>query len=184
MNDLALHIGHENNVREMIKHRWDTNPILHYSPDEDEPLLFYGGPFSNFVGPHMMIDHPWTGIPARYETVEHWFQANKANNVEQHEQVRQAFNPSVAKAIGQTVDLWANWDTVKYQVMLTSLRHKFAEEKWLHILLSTGDRYIAEDSPTDAIWGIYHPKRDDYSGKNLLGLALMQIRQEFRGNSE
>jgi ribA/ribD-fused uncharacterized protein len=180
--ELALYIGQENEIREYIKCRWDTNPILHYSNDEDEPLLFYGGPFSNFVGPFMLLEHPWNGMPARYETVEHWFQANKAKHADQHEQVRQAFNPGKAKAIGQKVDMWTNWDEVKYGVMLMGIREKFASEKWARILLSTGDRYIAEDSPTDAIWGIFNSEKDDFSGKNLLGLALMQVRAELRGD--
>jgi len=168
-------------IRKYLKNRWDSDPVRHYIIDKNEPLLFYGGPFSNFVGDHMMIEHPWTGIEARYETVEHWFQANKANNPAEHEEVRMAFTPGKAKEIGQRVSIWSNWDSIKYDVMLRGLRHKFDSDRWRKVLLSTGDRYIAEDSPTDAIWGIYNPELDDFSGMNLLGLALMQLRDELRG---
>lgn len=178
--DVVARVDRENTIRQLIKYRWDTDPIRHYSINPDEPLLFYGGPFSNFVGPHMFIEHPWVATPARYETVEHWFQANKATTLEQHEQVRTAFSPGRAKQIGQTVDLWENWDEIKYGVMLTGLRHKFADPRWAKVLDSTGNRYIAEDSPTDAIWGIYNPERDDFTGYNLLGIGLMEIRDENR----
>ncbi len=53
------------------------------------------------------------------------------------------------------------------------------------LLLSTGDREIVEASPMDRIWGIgfgaakADEKREKW-GLNLLGKALMHVREEFR----
>lgn len=53
------------------------------------------------------------------------------------------------------------------------------------LLLSTGDRDLVEASPRDKIWGIgFSPERAAYEprvkwGKNLLGKALMKVRDQL-----
>ena len=44
------------------------------------------------------------------------------------------------------------------------------------ILISTGDRLIVENSPTDCYWGC----GGDKTGQNHLGKILMNVRQEIR----
>lgn len=173
----VIEIDADIEIRKMLKRRWDSSPVQHYSPNADEPLLFWGGEFSNFVGPSMLMIHPWTGQPEEYLTVEHYFQANKAIDLHSHESVRQAPDPGTAKFIGNSIKLRGDWEQVKYSVMLEALWVKFtASDAWERVLDSTGERYIAEESPTDAIWGIYDADADDYTGMNLLGLALMEVR--------
>lgn len=53
-------------------------------------------------------------------------------------------------------------------------------------LLGTGDRILVEVSPVDKIWGVGLAKDDDkihnpnnWQGLNLLGFALMQVRDEL-----
>lgn len=53
-------------------------------------------------------------------------------------------------------------------------------------LLGTGDRILVEASPVDKIWGVGLAKDDDkihnpnnWQGLNLLGFALMQVRDEL-----
>jgi N-glycosidase YbiA len=184
--------------REVVAHHLK----LRYAPGTDVPhydaargvVFFYGGPFSNFVGKSMFIRHPQPfALPASggygrtYATVEHFFQACKAKRLHEHNVIANAGSPGEAKARGNQCDLREDWDvededgipTVKYEAMLAGLRVKFSDPELREILLSTGERYIAEDSPTDFIWGI----RDEdggFTGKNLLGLALMQVREEIR----
>jgi predicted NAD-dependent protein-ADP-ribosyltransferase YbiA (DUF1768 family) len=53
------------------------------------------------------------------------------------------------------------------------------------LLLSTGGRELVEASPFDRIWGVGFtaedagPRRDEW-GLNLLGKALMEVRETFR----
>lgn len=160
----------------------DIEAIPHYSLDESEPVLFYGGPFSNFVGGPFKIgyEQPWMEIPyaREYGTVEHFFQASKATNRQDHDRIADAWDPGRAKVRGNAVDLRPDWEEVKYEVMLAGLRVKFRSRHFLHYLTGTKGRYIAEDSPTDFIWGIRSPGGGT-DGLNLLGKALMEVRAEI-----
>ena len=57
----------------------------------------------------------------------------------------------------------------------------------MDFLLSTGDKILVEASPMDTIWGIGFGKDNEkayniasWRGKNLLGFALMEVRDEIR----
>jgi N-glycosidase YbiA len=136
------------------------------------PLKFYGGPFSNFADSTIVLD---LGFGAKsYLTVEHAFQAAKATTLEEHERVRHAPGPGYAKIEGRRITLRDDWEQVKYEIMLLCLREKFSIPTYKGRLLSTADRELQEDSPTDFVWGARN------NGQNLLGKALMQIREELR----
>lgn len=151
--------------------------------DLNDAVYFYGGPFSNFVTSPFSINHPLTDGLATYQTVEHWFQANKTLDYHEHERIRNAGHPAQAKLLGRMTALRPDWEDVKYEVMVIGLRKKFEIPYFRQQLYETGTRYIAEDSPTDFIWGI-RDEHGGYTGMNLLGQALMQVREElaFHGN--
>jgi hypothetical protein len=137
-----------------------------------EPYDFYGGNFSNFARSPIFVD-VGHGMLA-YDTVEHAFQAAKTRDREEHEKIRGALGPAFAKQQGRQVQLRPDWEEVKYDVMVECLRAKFALPKFREALLRTGDRQIREDSPTDFVWGYRN------NGQNLLGKALMQVRDEIK----
>lgn len=80
------------------------------------------------------------------------------------------------------------WSEKKYKIMLDILRAKFNSDEWLaNELLSTDDKILVYGVETDKIWGagleFYTNKILDESnclGENLLGKALMEIREELR----
>jgi ribA/ribD-fused uncharacterized protein len=72
-----------------------------------------------------------------------------------------------------------NWDQEKFEVMRTGLRAKFAVPRLRDLLLSTGDRPLYEDSPSDRIWGT-GAQVGTGPGLNLMGKLLMEIRTELR----
>jgi ribA/ribD-fused uncharacterized protein len=176
-------------------------PKGHYSTDPTEPVFFYGGPFSNFVTEFggnfgdkrlsIVAEHEWESesraqlfervtYGAQYRTVEHFFQAAKARSYFDHEWVRDAWKPAEAKFRGRGVRLRPDWEKVKLDVMMVGLRVKFAPGSLMaNMLLGTGNRYIAEDSPKDDVWGIRDPQ-GGYTGQNLLGKCLMEVRRELR----
>lgn len=157
--------------------------LEHYSEDPAQPVYFYGGPFSNFVGGPFTIEstQPWAEEPFvyKYATVEHFFQASKAQDRDAHKLIAEPDGPWVAKRRGRACPLRPDWVAVRYQCMVHGLRAKFAPgSEFAEILLATGRRQIAEDSPTDSIWGI-RDHHGGFTGKNLLGRALMQRRAEL-----
>lgn len=146
-------------------------------------VYFYGGPLSNFAPtPGLWLPHGYPG--SRYNhrvavpTVEHWFQACKAKNRAQFDMILLCSDPGAAKRAGNATSLRPDWEQIKYEVMLRALRGKFAMEPYRSALLRTRPRPIAEDSPIDDVWGC-RDERGGYGGRNLLGMALMQVRDEL-----
>lgn len=64
------------------------------------------------------------------------------------------------------------WEDIKIKIMLELLQIKFQNPEMLKLLKSTGDKYLVEGNDWgDIFWGI-----DNGVGKNMLGLALMYLR--------
>ncbi len=73
-------------------------------------------------------------------------------------------------------DITPDWQKIKVPRMLDVLRAKFTQHEDLkQKLIDTGDAVLIEDSKTDAFWGIGKKR----NGKNMLGILLMQVREEL-----
>jgi ribA/ribD-fused uncharacterized protein len=128
-----------------------------------------------------------------YPTAEHWMMAEKARLFED-EAVRQRIlgvrTPGEAKKLGRQVQNFdpARWDEVKFNLVVAGNFYKFSQHPALRdYLVTTGDRVLVEASPVDAIWGIGlaadHPDAAQpakWPGENLLGFALMAVRDQLR----
>jgi ribA/ribD-fused uncharacterized protein len=150
---------------------------------EHDTVYFYGGPLSNFAAtPGLRLPFGYHGhhehdrMPVR--TVEHWFQACKATSRQQFDLILARGTAAGAKHAGRHTTLRPDWEQIKFQVMLCGLRGKFALEPYRSALLLTHPHPLAEDSPTDYVWGC-RDTGGGYNGDNLLGLALMQVRAEL-----
>lgn len=129
----------------------------------------------------------------RYFCVEQYMMAQKAKLF--HDSVRytailRANSPKDCKALGKQVTPFDAkvWDAVKYDIVKTGNKAKFEQNPDLmNLLLSTGDRIMAEASPKDKIWGIAldaetakHINPEAWPGQNLLGKILMELKAEYR----
>ncbi len=149
-----------------------TSPILY----EAEILDFYSvknayGEFSNFALFPLVID----GVD--WPTSEHYYQAHKYTDPELMERVRQAKTPMEAALMGRDPNIpkREDWDTYKDIAMEKAVRAKFAQHEELKVLLkATGTSFIYEHTKNDCYWG----DCGDRTGKNKLGLLLMQLRSE------
>jgi ribA/ribD-fused uncharacterized protein len=104
--------------------------------------------------------------------------------------ILESTNPAFTKKLGRQIKNFNQtiWDQKKFQIMVDILILKFSQNQDLKILLlSTNDSFIVEASPYDNIWGIglnkfdaMKIKMDDWPGENLLGKALMQVREILR----
>lgn len=131
--------------------------------------------FSNMVPCEIEID----GL--KYNSVENYFQAMKVMPFESTMHVAIALaTPSRSKQLGRQVELRPDWNDIKYEVMKRGLLAKWSKPEYRDVLLATGDEIIIEwNNWGDRIWGV--DIRDD-EGLNLLGKALMEIREELRTN--
>ena len=142
-----------------------------------EPIYFYSrtGPFfelSNFAPFGFEADGKL------WPTVEHYYQAHKFADTAFRERVRRTASAKEARALGQSrqAPIRPDWDTARQEVMLYALRLKFRRAELRALLLSTGDRELIEASPYDHFWGA----GKDGTGRNRLGVLLMQVRSELQ----
>ena len=93
------------------------------------------------------------------------------------------------KALGRQVRGYDNtvWNGIRQIVVYEGLLAKFGQNPELkQKLLTTGDALLAEAEEYDPIWGIGLSMEDEnnrninaWNGQNLLGFALMQVRQKL-----
>jgi ribA/ribD-fused uncharacterized protein len=129
-----------------------------------------------------------------YKTAEHWMMAQKARLFEDEKHFKKVLScssPAEAKKIGRLVENFNSqlWDKHKYEFVKQGNYYKFSQHPSLkEYLLNTGERILVEASPVDSIWGIGIAKTDEdiynpakWKGENLLGFALMEVRDELKG---
>lgn len=127
-----------------------------------------------------------------YKTAEHYMMVQKAKLFKDEEMINQIVNcasPKEAKAFGRQVKNFDStiWDTHKCQIVKQGNILKFNQNQELKkFLIQTENKVIVEASPRDVIWGIgmgeTNPKSlnpNTWRGKNLLGFALMEVRDEL-----
>lgn len=105
-------------------------------------------------------------------------------------EIMRASEPAEIMALGRQVKNFdeAVWAQAKYAVILNGNYCKFTQNPQLmDFLLSTGNSVLAEASPHDCIWGIGWEEAQEnaevpanWRGENLLGSALMEVRDEIR----
>jgi ribA/ribD-fused uncharacterized protein len=115
----------------------------------------------------------------KLDSGEHAFQCAQRRNKTEHERIRHADSPLAAKRAAWEYSCPPDWNRRRAHVMLTVVRAKFAVPELREPLLSTGDRILAENSPRDFVWGC-RDRAGGYTGQNLLGRALMRVRDEAR----
>jgi len=130
------------------------------------------GFLNNFKKARMFIYGRW------WNNVEAPYQSQKTLDIGEQLQIWEADTPRKARDLGQKVTLRSNWDKVKDQVMYECVLAKFLQNADLRReLMKTDPEVLVEDSPIDSYWGC----GKDGTGKNMLGLTLMKVRQELKG---
>jgi N-glycosidase YbiA len=139
----------------------------------NEPYGF----FSNF-SPHPIFvdDEVWM-------TVEHYFQASKFEDNEIKSRIKALDSPMKAADEGRSTrnKIRDDWDEIKEEIMLDALMAKFLQHPRLRVeLLNTGASVIIENTANDRYWG----DGGDGTGKNRLGILLMDVREKIKKYSE
>lgn len=132
------------------------------------------GEFSNFAPFPIQIDGK------TWPTTEHYFQAQKFPGTEHAEAIRAEPSPMIAARMGRdrSQPLRSDWEQAKDEIMLKALLAKFAQHDQLRdLLIGTGDAQLIEHTKNDSYWA----DGGDGTGKNMLGVLLMKVRDRLRG---
>ncbi|MNV23161.1 Swarming motility protein YbiA [compost metagenome] len=128
-----------------------------------------------------------------YKTAEHYMMAGKArlfNDEVTLERVLQKDSPKDVKDLGRQIQNFdaGLWDSKKFEIVRQANYLKFSQNNELMNFLSqTGNKILVEASPVDRIWGIglaedhqdaMNPLK--WKGENLLGFALMEVRDQLK----
>jgi ribA/ribD-fused uncharacterized protein len=135
------------------------------------------GEFSNFAA------FPFVLGGLEWPTSEHYFQAQKFQQADYREKIRQTASPMIAARLGRSrsVPIRPDWEAVKLDVMRAAVFEKFrAHAKLAKLLLDTGDEELIEDAAGDGFWGC----SKDGLGQNWLGKILMEVRQRLRAERD
>lgn len=177
MSKYVLFWGPKNTLPEFSQwHRSDFTVFESRFSNEENPML------------RSMIENT-------YNCAEMYMMARKArlfNDKETYTKIRNTKSPKEQKQLGREVkrfdfDIWnKHCQDIVYEGNLA----KFSQNEWLkQKLLDTGDAILVEASPVDKIWGIGlapdDPRaldEDQWQGQNLLGKALMRVRDSLNEN--
>lgn len=159
---------------------------------------FFWGHSGHGVGPWVLSqwwEAPFVVAGSTYRTAEHWMMAEKARffgDEASAAAILTARTPGAAKALGRKVAGFDHdeWTRVRSAIVRTGNVEKFRQNaalaEWLR---TTGDVVLVEASPTDTIWGIGMAATDPdvervsaWRGENLLGFALMEVRDRLRAH--
>jgi ribA/ribD-fused uncharacterized protein len=180
---------HEDNLLSDLRARFNAGEALKF--------LFFWGHKKNDQAISASCFSQWYEAPfelkgQHYATAEHYMMAEKAalfGDTKIREQILLAPNPGAAKALGRKVHNFDEpaWMKHRFAIVCKANHAKFAQNPPLHrFLANTGSRILVEASPVDAIWGIGLARDDKrapnpnlWQGQNLLGFALMRVRDDL-----
>ncbi|WP_113675601.1 NADAR family protein [Vallitalea guaymasensis] len=127
-----------------------------------------------------------------YCCMEQYMMAEKARLFNDHkilDKILNNQNPKQVKELGRQVRGFDNtkWEKYSPSIILNGNLAKFLQDENLkQFLMETKDKILVEASPYDKIWGIGLSADHDnannpvlWKGQNLLGFALMEVRDEL-----
>jgi len=128
----------------------------------------------------------------KYNSSEQYMMAEKArvfDDPENKKNIMDLDDPFEMKRLGRKIKNFdgEEWNKVKYSIVLNGNYYKFSQNKEMRdFLIATGDTILVEASPEDTIWGVGLDESNEdiydlnkWEGKNLLGFALMELRDEL-----
>ncbi len=172
--------------------------ITHLQQNSVEYLLFWGHQPSKDGTITQSCLSQWWVMPftdaegTQYSSAEQYMMAGKARvfgDTEVLAEILACNDPHTVKALGRKVADFDDkiWKEHKYEIVKQGNLYKFSQNPSLkEFLLSTNQTILVEASPYDTIWGIGLGKEhanaknpEKWRGQNLLGFALMEVREEL-----
>lgn len=164
----------------------------------DTHVYFLKGPLSQWYPSKFVGNDPissmlgYTGKLYKYVNCEQWMMHGKAllmKDFDTAKLIMEATKPSVIKDLGREVKNYDEelWSRLRFAVVTLGNHLKFNSNPELRTFLeSTGNRTLVEAAWYDSTWGVKLDQDDDaildeanWQGQNLLGKALMTVRDNF-----
>lgn len=186
---------------------WNKNGNMKYSNDRlqkdhlegkvIEYLFFWGHQSSNDANITKTCLSQWWKADFNIDTnhyccMEQYMMAEKARLFDDSEildKILKNNDPKQIKDLGRKVKNFSEdiWKQNRYSIILNGNYAKFLQNENLkQFLIQSEDKVIVEASPYDKIWGIGLSIEDkkifnplEWKGENLLGFALMEVRDEI-----
>ena len=156
------------------------NIICFHNPNEENGYL------SNWYPAHFTVD----GI--EFSSIEQFMMYQKPcrfHDASVAKEILSTNDVAEIKKLGREVHGYNEntWNGVRQIIVYEGLKAKFSQNAELkEKLVDTGDAILAECAVRDQIWGIGLSMRDPnrldrskWRGKNLLGYALMMVREQL-----
>ncbi|VUC20315.1 unnamed protein product [Clonostachys rosea] len=182
------------------------SPIFFFKPDEPlgEFCQWYPAKFtvskaemSTLIGHPIDEDDPEGWQPIYFNCAEQFMmycKAGRFHDTETQRLVLATKDPKEQKRLARLTRGFeaSSWDEIKSQVVVAGNMAKFGQNRDLkNLLLSTGDRILAEAASQDRVWGIgitaseaMALQKPELWGENRLGKAPMEVRQRLREPEE
>jgi ribA/ribD-fused uncharacterized protein len=173
-------------IKEIARLKPET-PVVYFWGHTPNPKKMTAACFSQWYDCYFEVD----GI--QYHTTEQYMMASKARlfgDEEVFREIMEADSPFDYKKLGRKIRGFEQtlWDARKYDIVVEGNKAKFGQNRDIReFLLSTGEALLAEASPYDKIWGIGLDREtalkgtaEQWQGENLLGCALMEVRDWLR----
>lgn len=177
---------------EKIKEILDKNPtteIIYFWGHTPNPRKITKSCFSQWYDVYFEV------VGVQYHTTEQYQMASKARlfgDEDTWNEIMNSDSPAEYKKSGRNVKGFdaAVWDEKKLDIVVEGNKAKFGQNPDLkEFLLATGNAILVEASPYDKIWGIGLDREtalngsvEEWNGENLLGCALMEVRDWLREN--
>jgi ribA/ribD-fused uncharacterized protein len=158
---------------------------------------FQKGPLSQWYGGFSGQSSDFHYNGNMYNCCEQFMMAQKAQLFEDQQsycRILKLKSPAAQKKQGRRVANFSQkvWDQKKMSIVVYGNLLKFTQNSELaKFLISTGDLVLVEAAPWDNVWGSGTDLDDErtynkelWVGENLLGQALMEVRQFLFNNGE
>lgn len=162
----------------------------------DEMILFYGyqSRFSNFHITSQQETFEYKGAICKSSeqayvleksiTLKDKETENLIRKVIKEDEKPSSYYKHLSKKIQGDINVW---DEIKYEKMVEILKLKFKIPRLNYVLKKTGNKIMVEASH-DLFWGSGYKSHEKYAfnpekwkGKNMLGKALMEVRDFYFG---
>ena len=139
---------------------------------------------SSFTDNHRFLSNFYPCVIAydgiTYPSNEHYYVAMKTTDPVLRKKISEVTTAGKVKRFGRDMEIRADWEDVRLQVMLYGLRQKFSDPVLNKMLKDTGDAQLIEgNSWHDNFFGSCGCSSCGDVGDNHLGRLLMQVRSEL-----